>query len=110
MFIIAGSKPLNTVGFGPSAMKVVGDKNGHHHWLGPGFCYQPAVVRISRNSKIKPKKIANRKKNPEKPNQTTSSHAIFRARAVATSRTLLLKPASHTQLSLNSKYFLFYSF
>jgi hypothetical protein len=35
IFITAGSKPLITVGLGPSAVKVVGDKNGYHHrWLG----------------------------------------------------------------------------
>lgn len=30
IFITASSKPLITSGFGPSAVKVIGDKNGHN--------------------------------------------------------------------------------
>lgn len=32
MFTTAGSKPLTTAGFGSSAVKVIGDKNDHHHY------------------------------------------------------------------------------
>jgi hypothetical protein len=32
IFTTAGLKPLTTAGLGPSVVKVVADKNGHHRW------------------------------------------------------------------------------
>jgi hypothetical protein len=61
MFITVDSKPLITAGFGPSASKVVGNKNGHHHRLDItiGSCYKLAVIRIFKNSKIRSKIVKN---------------------------------------------------
>jgi hypothetical protein len=71
MFITVDSKPLITAGFGPSASKVVGNKNGHHHRLDItiGSCYKLAVIRIFKNSKIR-SKIVKKCFNPKKRENT----------------------------------------